>query len=48
MSSELLDTLKIKDYIKHKHRASDDAYAIFLALKYLIKNRRVKVSEILR
>ena len=48
VSSELLDTLKIKDNVKHKHRASDDAYAIFLALKYLIKNRRVKVSEILR
>lgn len=47
VSSELLDTLKIKDNVKHKHRASDDAYAIFLALKYLIKNRRVKVSEIL-
>ena len=48
VSSELLDTLKIKDNVKHKHRASDDAYAIFLALKYLIKKRRVKVSEILR
>tara|TARA_Y200000002_G_scaffold304579_1_gene260214 strand:- start:463 stop:1041 length:579 start_codon:yes stop_codon:yes gene_type:complete len=48
VSSELLDILKIENNVKYKHRASDDAHAIFLALKYLIKKRRVKVSEILR
>ena len=48
VSSELLELLKVKNNIKNKHRAADDAHAIFLALKYLIKNNKVKLSELMK
>ena len=48
ISSELLDKLKIKNKISNKHRASDDAHAIYLTLKHLIKKRIIKFSDFLR
>ena len=46
VSSELLDILKVKNNIKNKHRAADDAHIIFLALKYLIENGKIKILDL--
>ena len=47
ISSDLLEILDLKNNIKYKHRAADDAHAIFLALKYLIKKNKIKLSELI-
>ena len=48
VSSELLDILKVKNNIKNKHRAADDAHTIFLALKYLIENNKINILDLVR
>ena len=48
VSSELLDALKIKSSIKNKHRAADDAHAIYLSMKHLIKINKIKISDLSR
>lgn len=47
VSSELPNILNIKNNIKNKHRAADDAYSIFLVLKHLINNKKINLLDLL-